>query len=162
MAYYTKGISALTTPLERSYPAVKTTSLIANTRAQQQMAAKKCQEAFFINRRGHISEGTRTNVFFVKNGALTVPRDEALSGTTKKLTMQLARKMKMKIHEKPIRKEQIHRMDECFITSVTRRIMPVVKIDGKAIGKGIPGLYTKRLAELLDRHIARKLRIPLL
>ena len=76
--YYKKGIKIITSPLERTFPAVKTTSLIANTLAQQEMTKRGCQEAIFVNRYGNVTEGTTSNVFFVKKNTLLFPADQTL------------------------------------------------------------------------------------
>ncbi|MEK7528823.1 MAG: aminotransferase class IV, partial [Patescibacteria group bacterium] len=116
--YYRRGIDVITARVERTYPAVKTTSLIANIIAQQKMNDAKCQEAILVDRHGHVTEGTTSNVLFVRNSTLIVPKDEALAGTTMAIVCKLARKIGMKVEERFVMEKEIMRMEECFITSV--------------------------------------------
>lgn len=153
--FYKKGIRVITFPLERSFPEVKTTSLIVSTLAQQAATLRKADEAILIDCFGRVTECTSANVFFVKNGKLLVPQARVLPGTTAKVVVPCAKKAGIPVIQKVIKKSDIALMDECFLTSVTRGIMPVAAIDGKSFKQKTPGRITVTLMEKFQDKIDR-------
>jgi D-alanine transaminase len=88
---------------------------------------------------------------------LTHPADHfILHGITRKITLQLADQLQIPVNEKKFGKESLFGADEIFITSTTMEICPVVEVDGKNIGDGLPGPLTRRLQEAFKRLIPSK------
>ena len=105
------------------------------------------EEAVMLNSEGYVSEGTADNLFIVKRGALFTPplSAGALYGITRSTVIELAEQSGLKVSEPNLTRYDLFNADECFVTGTGAEIMPVVKIDGRVIGKGQPGPLTKRL-----------------
>ncbi|MCR4425954.1 MAG: aminotransferase class IV [Firmicutes bacterium] len=97
---------------------------------------------------GNISEGASANVFVVDRGEIvTPPKENILPGVTRALAIDLARGLGLRVTESPIATGDLLTADEMFLTSTIGEIMPVVQVDGQAIGDGRPGRITQRLAD---------------
>lgn len=149
---YVRGVSAITFPLERPFPQMKTTSMQPLLIARAEMNRKRAFEALLINRKGCITEGTWTNVFAVKKKILLTPRLGALLGTTRDTVLRLARPL-LRVRQRDITRRELMNADECFLTNAPKGIVPVVKIDGEKIGAGRVGPVTKHLQKEFDKKV---------
>lgn len=104
-------------------------------------------EALYCTADGTISECTTSNFFVIAGGRLITPDHDILDGITRHLTLELAADI-MEVSLRPIQRAELSEVDEAFITSTTKEIMPIVRIDDILIGNGRPGPLTSRLAEL--------------
>lgn len=145
-----RGISAITFPLERPFPRMKTTSMQPLLIARAEMAKKRAHEALLINRKGNITEGTTTNVFIVKRKIIITPRLGVLLGITRGTVLKLARRL-FRIRQRDITLRELMNADEVFLTNAPKGIIPVIKVDEEKIGKGKPGPITKHLQELFRK-----------
>jgi D-alanine transaminase len=128
---------------------IKSTNLLANVLAMQAAKDAGCLEAFFYLPDETITEGTHTSVFGVLDGAvLTAPNSpDILPGITRGLVLHLAGRAKVPLQEHVLRRTDLGRVSELFLTGTTSEVMPVVRIDGRAVGDGKPGPVTRRLQE---------------
>lgn len=94
-----------------------------------------------------ITEGTNTNFFAVKNNCLyTAPESNLiLSGITRKVVLELSKKLDIEIKEDFINTEDLRSFDEFFITSTTKEITPVVQINNLVVNARKPGILTTKL-----------------
>lgn len=152
---YSRGVSAITFPLERPFPQMKTTSLQPILIARTEMARKRVFEALLINWKGFITEGTWTNVFIVKKKLLITPRLGVLLGTTRSAVLKIARKL-FRIKQRDITRRELLNADECFVTNAVKGIVPVVKVDGEKIGAGRVGPVSKHLMKEFEKKIWTK------
>ncbi|HSW10132.1 MAG TPA: aminotransferase class IV [Bacillota bacterium] len=125
---------------------LKTTALVANVvlRTQAQRAgAYEC----LLHREGLVTEATAANVFAVIDGVLrTAPRsNQILAGVTRAAVLELAAKLGLPHAESPFSLAEAARAEELFVTGTHTEIMPVVDLDGQAVGGGRPGPVTTRL-----------------
>lgn len=107
---------------------------------------------------GHVTEGTSNNAYFVKDGKIvTRPlSNDILHGITRKAVLRLAEEAQMQIEERLFTIDEAKEADEAFTTSASAFVMPVVEIDGVALGDGTPGALAKRLREIyLDEARAK-------
>lgn len=125
---------------------IKSVSLLPNILANQK--AKECgaAEAILV-RDGLITEGARTNFFAINDGIVyTAPvSNYILSGITRNLVIKLAKKLNLDVKEEFIKEEELKIFNEFFITSTTKEITPVVKIDDWIVGGGKTGKVTRQL-----------------
>lgn len=149
-AAYERGVSAITFPLERPFPQMKTTSMQPLLIARAEMAKKRAFEALLINHNGFITEGTWTNVFIVKRKTVITPRLGVLLGTTRDTILKLCRPL-FRIKQRDITRRELMNADECFLTNAPKGIIPVVKVDGEMIGSGKVGPITKHLIEKFNK-----------
>jgi D-alanine transaminase len=149
------GISAITTADLRWLRCdIKSLNLLPAVLAKQEAVDQGCEEALLV-RDEKITEGSSSNVFFVQQGKLiTHPSNHLiLHGITRQITIDLANQLKVPIVYQALSQQQLEHIDECFITSTTVEICPVVQIDGKAVGNGQPGPITRQLQQAFDALI---------
>lgn len=125
---------------------LKTISYAENVRALAHAAEHGAGEALFLNTVGDVCEGTGANVFAVVDNTLTTPpaASGCLLGVTRALTLELAAAAGIETSTDPLQPETLHAADEVFVTSSTREIQPVDRIDDTDITA--PGPVTQRLA----------------
>src|SRR5690606_31992860 len=97
--------------------------------------------------RGEVSEFPRCNFFLVKqDGTVATPSKNILHGVTRKHVLELAAK-KFTVKEETITMDDVHQAREAFLTSTTKRIIPIVQVDDTLIGEGKPGTTTLTLLQ---------------
>ena len=128
---YEKGVNISHFRAERTNPHLKQTNV--NNRIREALKAiyrkEKVFEVLLIDHFGNITEGSRSNVFFVKKQTLISPPSESmLEGITRKKVIQLASEKGIKCIEKSIRFEEISSFDACFLTGTSPKVLPVKQI----------------------------------
>jgi branched-chain amino acid aminotransferase len=114
-------------------------------------------EGFLLNPQGFVVEGTVSNVFIVKDGAVMTPSGASgcLEGVTRNVVMDLAaRQLGVPVVAGFITRYDLYTADECFLTNTLMEIMPVSRVDGRAIGDGKPGPTTLKLTALFKQLVA--------
>jgi D-alanine transaminase len=126
---------------------IKSTNLLANILAAQTAKEAGCREALFYLPDGTLTEGTHTSFFGVLNGALlTAPTSPAiLPGITRGLILRLAQQTGIPVQEHVLKRDDLGRVSELFLTGTTSEILPIVRVDDQPVGEGIPGPITRRL-----------------
>jgi branched-subunit amino acid aminotransferase/4-amino-4-deoxychorismate lyase len=114
-------------------------------------------EGLYVTAAGEVTEGTTANVFAFDRGVLTTPPLSAgvLGGVTRDLVLRLARRLGLALREAPLRSAQLDRATELFLTASTIEVLPVVRLDGRRIGAGLPGPVTRRLQAAYRTHVLR-------
>ena len=141
------GVAAATVPDVRwARCDVKSTALLANVLAQQQAIEAGAWEALFV-RDGVPLEGSHSNLFVVRGGELwTYPAcNLVLEGVTRNVVLALARDLGVVVREGVEGLIDPGAADEVFLTGTTTEVLPVVRVDGRAVGSGAPGPLTSRL-----------------
>lgn len=133
---------------------IKSVNLLPNVMARQKAKQAGAFEAVFI-RKGQVTEGAVSNVMVVKAGrVLTAPEGELiLSGVTRTLVLDLARKEGLEVEERFVTVDELLRADEVFLTGTTVEVMPVIRVDGKPVGSGKPGSVTHKLQAAFKRVV---------
>lgn len=136
---YKKGFKVIFSPFVRysrdEFLKVKSISYV-NSRVSWFLAQKKEKdEAVFLNERGFIQEGSRSNIFFVKKGVIFTPSLECglLAGVTRKAIIDICRQIGIKIKEGKFKREELLSSDEIFLTSSLMEVMPVCEIEGNSL-----------------------------
>lgn len=149
------GVEAITHPDERwANCYIKSLNLLPNILAKQTAFEKGCYEAILI-KDGHITEGTSSNVFIVKDGEIiTTPLSkQILPGITRIAVKNMAEELDIPFIERNYQIDTLMDADEVFVTSTTSEVLPVVNVDGKGIGNGVPGEIVGKLYAQLQRII---------
>lgn len=149
-ADYKKGIRVITHEFQRQIPEAKTINYITAVRLQGAMRKARAIEAVYTSG-GKALEATTSNLFIVKKGVLITPKENILNGITRQVVMKLAKGV-YKIEEWTIRLKELYGADEVFLTSSFKEVLPVTVIDGKKIGKGVPGVVTLDLAKRFNAY----------
>jgi branched-chain amino acid aminotransferase len=149
---YQRGMAIVTVPTVRNLqnalnPAIKSLNYLNNILAKIEAANAGCEEAVMLNAQGFVAECTGDNLFIVKGGQLLTPplSAGALYGITRSVVMEIAAESGLKVGEPNLSRHDLFNADECFLTGTGAELVPIVKIDGRTIGGGIPGPVTKRL-----------------
>ncbi|HWG95866.1 MAG TPA: D-amino-acid transaminase [Nitrospira sp.] len=126
---------------------IKSVNLLANVLAREEAKKVGVFETILV-RDGFVMEGALSNVMAVQDGVvITAPEStRILSGVTRTVVLELAKKDDIVIEERFIPVDLLYRADEVFLTGTTLEVLGVVQIDGKTIGSGQPGPITKMLA----------------
>lgn len=104
-------------------------------------------EGIMLNQDGHVAEATADNIFMVLKGVLVTPPAIAgiLLGITRETVLEVAVKEAIPTEEKLFGLHTLYNSDECFLTGTGAEVVPVVKVDGRTIGAGVPGEMTRRI-----------------
>jgi D-alanine transaminase len=139
---------------------IKSTNLLANILAAQTAKETGCSEALFYLPDGTLTEGTHTSFFGVLNGALlTAPASPAiLPGITRGLILRLAQQTGIPVEEHVLKRDDLSRVSELFLTGTTSEILPIVRVDDRPIGDGKPGPITRRLQGAYTQAVAEFVR----
>lgn len=148
---YEDGVSVILVQTQRAGDATggtaKVGNYLASVLALSKARAAGAHEALILNQRGEVAEGTTSNVFMVREGAVTTPPLDAgiLPGITRQKLLEAAREMGIAIREASISPVELAAADEVFLSSSIREVLPVVRVDGRQVGSGRPGPVTKAL-----------------
>ena len=149
---YQKGLEIVTVSVVRNHPAalsprVKSLNYLNNILAKIEGIQAGCSEAMMLNHKGEIAECTGDNIFLVRQGRLLTPPNDAgiLEGITRDAVIGLAGTMGVEVREIPLTKYDVYIADECFLTGTAAEVVPVVKVDSRTIGEGVPGPMTRQL-----------------
>lgn len=148
------GVKAITTDDIRWLRCdIKSIALLANVILRQQAIEKGAAEAILL-RDGHLTEGAASNIFIVLDDCIiTPPKNELiLPGITRDLIVELARTNDVCLQETPITQGQLSQAQEVWMTSSTKEILPIVKVDNTRIGDGTPGKMHQKMFSLLQDY----------
>ncbi|WP_017731004.1 aminotransferase class IV [Nafulsella turpanensis] len=156
---YTEGVKLISTEYLRDMPEVKTTNYLKAVREWPAVEAAGATELLY-HWNGEWLECSRSNFFVVVKGVLiTAPLPKVLAGVTRGETLRIARESGIPVKEESLPLAILPEAEEAFITGTTKRIMPVVQVDGQQIGNGKPGPVSKRLLQewqLLETRNSRE------
>ncbi|HBH35873.1 MAG TPA: D-amino acid aminotransferase [Gammaproteobacteria bacterium] len=136
-----RGIHAITLDDTRwEHCNIKAITLLANVLARREAAEAGAQEAILI-RDGLATEGAASNLFIVRNKLLMTPpkSNSLLPGITREIVLELAKQHGVPYAEANISVEDLHSADEIWMSSSTKEILPVLKLNGLNVGKGVAG-----------------------
>ncbi len=141
------GVKVITHAYQRELPEVKSTNYLMGIWLQQQVRAHHAADVLY-HQNGMVSEFPRANVFIVtKNGKLVTPAQNILKGITRMKLLQLATK-DFEVEERAVHIDEVKEAAEVFMTSTTKRLLPISQIDDVPIGTGHVGPVTTQLNQL--------------
>lgn len=129
---------------------IKTTQLIFSSLAKTEAVNEGADDAWLIDEDGYINEGTSNNAYIINNKNKIITRDlsnKLLAGVTRKTIIEVAKKLKLEIEERPFSKQEVIKANEAFISSASTLILPVTSIDKYIINKGKIGPITEILRD---------------
>lgn len=137
---YERGVKLLSVEYVRPLPGIKTTNYTLPVWLSAGWSEQAAEDVIY-HCNGVVSESSRSNIFMVKDGEVVTPKSNILLGVTRKQVLSLADQAQVR----DISLTEILNADEVFMTSTTKRILPVNQIDGTLIKDGRPGPITQRL-----------------
>lgn len=128
---------------------IKTVQLLYPSMGKMMAKKAGCDDAWMVQD-GVVTEGTSNNAYIVKGNRIITRQlnHDILSGITRTAVLRFAREAQMEVEERPFSIAEAQAADEAFVTSATTFVMPVVQIDGVAVGTGAPGPVVARLREI--------------
>ncbi len=149
-----EGVAAVTTADIRWQRCdIKAIALLANALLRQQAIEQGAAEAILV-RDGLMTEGAASNIFIVSGERLVTPPKGPyiLPGITRDLVVEIARANRIACEEKPVTIEMLRTANEVWLTSSTKEILPITRVDGRAVGNGKPGPMHARLFALYKEY----------
>lgn len=153
---YHRGYAAIISTIRRNETSplsyVKSCNYLDSVLARVEAGRRRGDEALMLNCAGHLACGSSSNIFLVSGDSVVTPSLECgvLGGITRGTVIELAAGMGIDGFERPIAPEQLLAAQEAFITNTALGVMPLVAVEGKAIGSGAPGPITLRLREAYE------------
>ena len=148
-AQATSGIGVITLPdIRWGRSDIKTVMLLPACLAKDAAKSRGAREAWLLDTDGLITEGASSNAWIVTADRMLVTRplnNRILAGVTRATTIDAAEREGFQFTERAFTVAEAYNAVEAFITSATNTVMPVVRIDDRAIGDGCPGPLTLRL-----------------
>ena len=128
---------------------IKTVQLLYPSMGKMMAKKAGCDDAWMVED-GMVTEGTSNNAYIVKGNKIITRHlgNEILHGITRVAVLRMAREAQMEVEERSFNIEEAQGADEAFTTSASAFVMPVVEIDGVALGEGVPGRVAMRLREI--------------
>lgn len=149
---YERGVKVALVDVVRNHPQsvnpmIKSNNLMNSALAAQQALKRGAFEAVMRNYRGELAECTQSNLFIVQDGAALTPPLEAglLPGITREFLFEVGRAADIEVREQVLRDDDLFAADEAFLTSTTREVLPIVRVDDRNIADGRPGPITLNL-----------------
>ncbi len=143
------GVAVITTPdLRWKRVDIKTTGLLGGALGKQKARESGAFEAWQVDEKGFVTEGTSSNAWIVTPDGELVTRplgNDILAGITRSTVARVASALQLKMIERPFTVAEAQAAREAFMTSATSFVTPIVRIDGKAVGEGKPGDTARRL-----------------
>ncbi|HXP89519.1 MAG TPA: aminotransferase class IV [Fibrobacteria bacterium] len=138
-------------------PSIKATQYLAAVLARLDADDQGCYETLFSDRRGRVLELSSASFFAVRSGRILTPplRLGILAGVTRSAVLRLARRARIPAREAVLRLEDLGSIEEAFLTSAVRGVVPVVRLGGANVGDGRPGPVTGRIVELFRSETGR-------
>ena len=151
-ALYEEGLAIVTVGTLRNHteainPNIKSLNYLNNVLAKIEAINAGCMEAILLNAQGFVAEATGDNIFALRGQTLVTPPRwaGALEGITRAVVMRLAAERGCTVREDTLTRYDLYTADEVFLTGTAAEVVPVVKIDRRAIGSGKPGPVTRAL-----------------
>jgi branched-chain amino acid aminotransferase len=152
---YERGVAVALVSVVRNHPRsvdprIKSNNLLNNALAMQEALRRgPFFEAVLRNYLGELAECSQSNLFVVKGGRVSTPGLEAglLAGITREFVEEVAGEAGIPVTDAVLRDDDLLGADEAFLTSTSKEIVPIVRVDERAIGNGHPGPITRRLLD---------------
>ena len=160
LEYYGNGIKTILFDYERQNPNAKVLFTSFKDEVAKELKDKNVFEALLVGKSGHIPEGSRSNIFFVKeNKVYTAPESEVLIGITRKQIIQVCKELGIEVIEESIHKEDINKIDGAFMSGTSVNVLPISTInelkinsvDNEIIMK-INKAYEKKMIDYIELY----------
>lgn len=154
---YEEGVRVVTRKMQRHNPKAKLTGFIEQAAALRKALPAGISEAVMISEDGRLLEGTSSNFFAVKSGVVWTADEGVLSGISRGIALDVIREEAIPLELSGLPYAELAEIDEAFITSASRAVLPVVEVDNLKLGTGQPGPVTRRLLQGYLARVEREL-----
>jgi len=159
---FKNGVKTVALNMERTNPHAKIFNANLRKNTSKIINEKKVYEIILVNNEGNITEGSRSNVFFIKNQKVyTTLIDKVLPGITRENTIEICTKNKIEINEIIIPYNKVNEYDAMFLTGTSRKILPIATLDN--IKFEVENQTLRKIQKLYDlfveNYIAKKMKL---
>jgi branched-chain amino acid aminotransferase len=152
---YEEGVACVTLDIRRENPHAKDTRFLATAQEAYGRLPEGVEEGLLVTHEGEILEGLSSNFFAVVDGALRTEEERVLIGVTRSLVIEVAQGL-LPVEKRAVDRAGWPRVREAFLTSVSREVLPVVRVDGRSIGDGRPGPRTRDILRAFTDLVRRE------
>ncbi len=153
-SWYDRGVRTQTLALERENPEAKVLHRSLKDQVAQLMETNHIWEALLVNGKGHITEGSRSNLFFIKEGRVVTARGkDVLGGITRHKVLEALDILGIPHGEEDIRLEDLKDMEGLFLTGTSIHVLPIQEVDHLSFGTASHPLY-KAIANQFEAFIS--------
>lgn len=145
------GARLMTVAVQRANPAAKTTAWMAERKPVTENLPSGVYEGLLRAEDGTLLEGLSSNFYAVMDDTLRTAGAGVLAGIAQRIVFQVAPGV-LPVQREPIGVRDLPFIDEAFITSAGRGVVPVIMIDGQVIASGTPGPYTLTIRERYEQY----------
>lgn len=145
---YRDGVAVLVRTMHRENPKAKDSAFIAMSQQARQLKSKKINEVLMAGPSGEVLEGLSSNFFGIRDGVLITPDEGILPGLTRSLILHEANKAGIPVRLEGVPVTDLGSLDEAFISSTSRAVLPITIIEGQPVSTGSPGPITQQLGAL--------------
>ena len=151
-----EGVAVVTVPdIRWGRVDIKSVALLPNVLAKQAAREQGAREAWLVDAKGRVTEGASSNAWIVSREGTLITRplgNDILSGITRSVVIEVAKAQGVAFEQRAFTVEEAYSAREAFITSASQTVQPVVRIDGRAVGNGAPGLLATALRRAYHEH----------
>ncbi|BBL78183.1 2-keto-4-methylthiobutyrate aminotransferase [Rubrobacter xylanophilus] len=157
---YRRGMEAITCGIRRNERSplarIKSLSYLENVLARREAAVRGADEAILLNTADMLAGASAANVFLVRGGGLITPEVDAgaLPGVARGVVLELAGRLGLEVEERPVEPGELAAAEGCFLTNALMGIMPVRRVDGRAVGGGEARELVARLRKEWERFLS--------
>ncbi len=156
-ALYDNGVKAITLEMQRENPASKATNFIDLTDEIRKNKPAGVNEYLMIGSDQTVLEGMSSNIFIVVDRTIWTAEKGILPGITRQMVLKVISGLKLNINFKGFPAKKLLSIDEMFITSASRGVMPVTNIDEVPVGNSLPGPITQLIRSEFDKQLQSEL-----
>lgn len=161
---YRMGVHGILLKEERANPNAKVVNSSFKERVAAALSTAKAYEALLVNSENEITEGSRSNMFFVKNGnVFTAPKGNVLIGITRVSVFELCEKLGIEIVEKPIPASILNEMDGVFMTGTSPKLLPISTIDDMSFNSAdnpVIKALMKGYDDMIEEYVRNRKECP--
>lgn len=150
---YGEGVRCVTVRERRDNPHAKDTRFLDTAGRAYAALPPGVHEGLMVAEDGTVLEGLSSNFFAIRDGALWTEEERVLAGLTRSLVLEVA---ELPRGPRGLRVDELPSAGECFVTSASRGVLPVVAVDAITIGTGGPGATTRAIRERFEAAVARE------
>jgi len=154
---YQQGVKAVTRQMQRNNAKAKLTRFISTASIIREQMPSGVNETIMISEDGCLLEGLSSNFFAILDGVIWTAEKDVLSGITRSMVLDAIQDEKIPLKLQGLPVDDLRSIDEAFITSASRAVLPVTSIDGAPVGDGSPGPITLRLLAAYRQRLEKDL-----
>ena len=144
---YAQGIICKTAEAHRDNPKAKLSNFLSRAENIRGQEEGEFDEILMYTAEGDLLEGLSSNFYGIIGETIYTAEEGVLSGTTRDFVLKIAEKLQIPVKFRPVNIRDIEKLDEAFITSTSRSVLPIRSIDGVSMKKEVPGPVTKKLSD---------------